>query len=285
MTETGLILEGGARRGVFTSGVLDFFMEQDVTFPYVAGASAGACNAIDFISDQIGRTRDCMIPKDRSENYVSVRKTLRKHTLFDMDMIFDEFPRTKYPFDFDTYFQSPTECDIVVTNCLTGKPEYLDERADKERLLKIVRASSSLPVLAKVVDLDGVPYCDGGMADPVPLFHAMRNGHKKNIVVLTRNRGYRKAFSARSQRIYNLALREYPNLLETLANRHVTYNKIMDYLELQENEKTGRVLVIRPTLPDIGRAEKNKDKLNAYYKHGYYMAKEMWPQIQEFIES
>lgn len=284
MSETGIILEGGARRGVFTSGVLDYFMEQGVYLPYVAGASAGACNAIDYVSKQIGRTRDCMIPKDRSESYVSVSKTLRKHTLFDMDMVFDEFPRTTYPFDFDTYFQSPMQCDIVVTNCLTGKAEYLDERQDKERLLKIVRASSSLPVLTKIVEIDGIPYCDGGVADAVPLFHAMRNGHKKNIVVLTRNPGYRKTFSARSQRIYNVALRQYPNLLETLANRHIAYNKLMEYLEQQEREKTGRVLVIRPTLPHIHRAEKNKEKLNAYYKHGYYMAKEMWPEIQKFME-
>lgn len=285
MTETGIILEGGARRGVFTSGVLDYFMEQGLYLPYVAGASAGACNAIDYVSKQIGRTRDCMIPKDRSESYVSVGKTLRKHTLFDMDMVFDEFPRKIYPFDFETYFQSPIRCDIVVTNCLTGKAEYLDDRQDRERLLKIVRASSSLPVLTKIVEVDGVPYCDGGVADAVPLFHAMRNGHRKNIVILTRNPGYRKAFSARSQRIYDVALRQYPNLRKTLAERHIPYNKLMDYLERQEREQTGRVLVIRPTLPHIRRAEKNKEKLNAYYKHGYYMARDMWPEIQRFIES
>lgn len=285
MSETGLILEGGARRGVFTSGVLDYFMEQGVYLPYVAGASAGACNAIDYVSHQIGRTRDCMIPKVRSESYVSVGKTLRKHTLFDMDMVFDEFPRKTYPFDFPTYFQSPMQCEIVVTNCLTGKAEYLDDRADEDRLLKIVRASSSLPVLTKIVDIDGVPYCDGGVADPIPLFHAMRNGHRKNIVVLTRNPGYRKTYSARSQKIYRVALRQYPNLVQVLGERHIAYNRLMEYLEQQEREQTGRVLVLRPTIPTIGRAEKNKAKLNEFYLHGYQTAKNMWPQIERFIES
>lgn len=284
MTETGLILEGGARRGVFTSGVLDYFMEKNLYLPYVAGASAGACNAIDYVSRQIGRTRDCMIPKVPSERYVSVRKTLKKRTLFDMDMVFDEFPRKIYPFDFETYFQSSMKCDIVVTNCLTGKAEYVDDRQDRERLLKLVRASSSLPVLTKIVEVDGVPYCDGGVADAVPLFHAMRNGHRKNIVVLTRNPGYRKTYSARSQRIYNVALRGYPNLRRVLAGRHIAYNRLMEYLEKQEREKTGRVLVIRPTMPVIRRAENNKDRLNAFYLHGYRTARAMWDEILRFVE-
>lgn len=284
MTKTGLILEGGARRGVFTSGVLDYFMEHDLYLPYVAGASAGACNAIDYVSRQIGRTRDCMIPKERSERYVSVKKTLRNRTLFDMDMVFDEFPRRTYPFDFETYFGSSIECDIVLTNCLTGKAEYMDERKDRERLLKLVRASSSLPVLTKIVEVDGIPYCDGGVADAVPLFHAMRNGHKKNIVILTRNPGYRKKYSARSQCIYRVALRRYPNLRRTLAERHIAYNRLMAYLEQQEREQTGRVLVIRPSLPPIRRAENNKDRLNAFYRHGYYMAKARWEEIRRFIE-
>ncbi len=285
MTETGLILEGGARRGVFTSGVLDYFMEKNLYLPYVAGASAGACNAIDYVSRQIGRTRDCMIPKVRSERYVSVRKTLKKRTLFDMDMVFDEFPRKIYPFDFETYFQSSMTCDIVVTNCLTGKAEYVDERQDRERLLKLVRASSSLPVLTKIVEIDGVPYCDGGVADAVPLFHAMRNGRRRNIVVLTRNPGYRKTYSARSQRIYNVALRQYPNLRRVLAERHIGYNRLMEYLEKQEREKTGRVLVIRPTMPIIRRAENNKDRLNAFYLHGYRTARAMWDEIRRFTEA
>lgn len=285
MTETGLILEGGARRGVFTSGVLDYFMEQGLYLPYVAGASAGACNAIDYVSRQIGRTRDCMIPKDRSERYVSVGKTLRNRTLFDMDMVFDEFPRKIYPFDFDTYFHSSMKCDIVVTNCLTGQAEYMDDRQDKERLLQVVRASSSLPVLTRIVEIDGIPYCDGGVADAVPLFHAMKNGHRKNIVILTRNPGYRKSYSARSQRIYRVALGRYPKLRRTLAERHIAYNRLMEYLERQEREKTGRVLVLRPTLPPIRRAENNKRRLNEFYRHGYYMARARWDEIRRFVES
>lgn len=285
MTETALILEGGARRGIFTSGVLDCFMEHGIYLPYVVGASAGACNANSYASKQIGRMRDCTIPINKADDSISLRRMIKNRSLFDMDLLFDEYPKKQYPFDFDTYAASPIRCEYAVTNCRTGKAEYLDEREDRERLFQIVRASSSLPVLAKTVEIDGVPYCDGGVADAVPLFRAMKQGYQKNIVVLTRRKGYRKAASSRSQKVYEAALKEYPDLLKTLEQRHISYNRLMDYIDLQEENQTGRVLVIRPALPEIGRAEKNKDKLNAYYKHGYYMAKEMLPQIRSYLES
>ena len=128
MKEAALILEGGAVRGVFTSGVLDYLMEKELSFSYVVGVSAGACNAVDYVSWQPGRTRDCMIPKDKEYDFHNHKNMLRRKSLFDMDMIFDIYPNQVYPFDYDTYFQSPTVCEVTVTNCLTGKAEYLSER-------------------------------------------------------------------------------------------------------------------------------------------------------------
>jgi len=283
MPPVALVLEGGARRGLFTSGVLDYFMEHGLYLPYVTGSSAGACNANSYISRQIGRMASCSIPKDKSEDFVNLRSMVRKHSILDMDLLFDDFPNTIYPFDFETYFQSPIRCDYTVTNCFTGQVEYMDERVDRDRLLKIVRASSSLPVMSKTMEIDGVPYCDGGVADAVPLFRAMKLGYHKNIVILTREFGYRKAFSARSQKLYQVLLRKYPKLLKTLATRHIKYNRLMEYLEKQEREKTGRVFVIRPSVPVISRLERDRKKLGDFYMHGYRTAEAMWPQILEYV--
>ena len=183
---TALILEGGAVRGVFTSGVLDYLMEQNFYLPYVVGVSAGACNAVDYLSKQVGRTRDCTIIKEKQYQYFNLKKTLKNRSLFDMDMIFDRFPNEIYPFDYETYFQSDMLCELVVTNCLTGRAMYLTEKQNKERLMTICRASSSIPIASPMVSVDGIPCLDGGLSDSIPLLHTMRNGCRKNVVVLTR---------------------------------------------------------------------------------------------------
>ncbi len=193
MQKATLVLEGGATRGVFTSGVLDYLMEQEFYTSHVIGVSAGACNAVDYVSRQPGRTRDCMIPTDKNLSYYyGVRKFIKEKSLMNMDMIFDIYPKQIYPFDFDTYFRSEMNCELVTTNCVTGKAEYMDEAQDPDRLMKICRASSSMPLLCPIVNIDGIPYLDGGLADSIPIRRAIDIGNEKIIVVLTRNRGYRK---------------------------------------------------------------------------------------------
>ena len=167
--ETALVLEGGGNRGVFTAGVLDYLMEQKVEFPYVVGVSAGACNAMDYVSGQVGRTRRCMIVENKEYSYISLKNILDKKSLFDMDMIFDRYPNEIFPFDFDEYFKSDIECEMVVTNCLTGEAEYLSEKQDRRRLMDICRASSSIPGMSPMVTIDGQLYLDGGAADSIPL--------------------------------------------------------------------------------------------------------------------
>ena len=168
ITKSGaVILEGGANRGVFTAGALDFLMEQEYYIPHVIGVSAGACNALDYVSRQIGRTRDCMIVTDEKNRYVNknIKTIVEKKALLDMDMVFERYPYEIFPFDFDTYFASPQTCELVVTNCETGRAEYLDDRENKERLLAIGRASSSMPIACPMVEIDGNEYVDGGVAD------------------------------------------------------------------------------------------------------------------------
>ena len=141
MTKASLVLEGGATRGVFTSGALDYLMEKNVYLSHVIGVSAGSCNGVDYVSKQIGRTRDCMIHKEKEyDYYMGIRKFIKEKSLLNMDMIFDKYPNEIFPFDYDTYFASDMEFEVVTTNCITGKAEYMKEKSDKERLMKICRA-------------------------------------------------------------------------------------------------------------------------------------------------
>ncbi len=278
-----LVLEGGATRGVFTSGVLDFLMEKDFYTTDVIGVSAGACNAIDYVSRQIGRTKKCMIHKEKEYDfYLGLRKMVKEKSMMDMDLIFDRYPKELIPFDFDTYFQSEMKCDQVVTNCETGKAEYLDERKEKERLLKICRASSSMPLAAPIVRIDGVPYLDGGLADSVPIERALKKGRKKIIVILTRNEGYRKKKPSLGEtRIYRAAYKKYPNLVRTILRRPYVYNKQMEKIE--QLERKGEIFVLRPKIKTIGRMEKNYDRLTSFYEHGYVQMKEEYERLLEYL--
>lgn len=179
-----IVLEGGATRGVFTSGILDYLMEEDLYFSHVIGVSAGSCNGVDYVSRQIGRTKKCMIPEKKEYSYYSgVRSAIKEKSILDMDMVFDTFPKKIYPFDFETYFQSDMVCEIVTTNCETGKAEYMTEQSDPDRLMKLCRASSSMPLLSPIVNIDGVPYLDGGLADSVPIRRALQSGNEKIVLV------------------------------------------------------------------------------------------------------
>ena len=280
--EAALVLEGGGTRGVFTAGVLDYLMEKEVKFPYVIGVSAGACNAIDYVSKQIGRTKDCTIIQDRKNRYIGTKDALKKGYLFDMDRLFDEYPNRLFPFDFDTYFASDIQCEVVVTNCLTGEAMYLSEKQDKERLLTICRASSSIPLISPVVDVDGIPCVDGGVADSVPLIHSMKLGHQKNVVVLTRNKGSRKKAPGKSRLLYTAALKKYPNLLNALLNRYRNYNRVMELVEKWEEE--GHIFVIRPEVEPVSRTEQNVEKLTEFYDHGYQLMKQRMEEMQAYLE-
>lgn len=287
MTESekaALVLEGGGNRGVFTAGVLDYLLEQGVTFPYVAGVSAGACNAVDFVSRQIGRTRQCMILEDREYRYISVGNTIRKKSLFDMDMIFDRYPNEIFPFDFETYFASETECEMVVTNCRTGKAEYLSERSkeNRKRLMDICRASSSIPVASPMVKIDGKLYLDGGVADSIPILHAMRKGYRKNVLILTRNYGYRKKQPGKSRALYVAAFKEYPEFLRTFLNRYRTYNRTMELIEKWERE--GHIFVIRPEIKPVSRTEQKKEALIRFYDHGVEVMKQQFNAMEEYLQ-
>ncbi len=279
-----LVLEGGATRGIFTSGALDYLMERDLYFSDVIGVSAGSCNAVDYVSRQPGRTRDCMIPTDKEgKYYYGIRDFVKEKSLMNMDLIFDKYPKELLPFDFETYFNSEINCQIVTTNCLTGKAEYMTEDSDNDRLMKLCRASASMPLLTPIVNIDNVPYLDGGLADSVPIRRAQQMENEKIVVILTKNQGYRKSvLSPTMQRVYKRAYKSYPNLIRTIFRRSFEYNKTMNYLD--QLEKRGEIFILRPQVKPVSRLERNKETLHAFYEHGYKYTERKFDDLMEYLE-
>ena len=268
---TALVLEGGGLRGVFTCGVLDCFMDNGIRFPFTVGVSAGACNGLSYMSGQRGRAKSSNIDLMDKFHYVGFKYLLTQGCIMDFKLLFEDFPEKIIPYDYDTYFSNPDRFVMVTTNCLTGKAEYFEEKSSSERVMSIVRASSSLPFVSKITYVDGIPMLDGGIVDSIPVEYAMKQGYENLVVVLTRNKGYRKKNS--SMAISKVFYRRYPALQKALSERNTVYNKTMDLIERLEDE--GRIRVIRPEKPvEVGRMEKDTTKLAALYQEGYDLAQE-----------
>ncbi len=263
---TALVLEGGGLRGVFTCGVLDCFMDNGIRFPFMVGVSAGACNGLSYMSGQRGRAKSSNIDLMEKYHYVGIKYLFTQRCIMDFKLLFEDFPERIIPYDYNAYFANPARFVMVTTNCLTGKAEYMEEKSSSERVMDIVRASSSLPFVSPVTYVDSVPMLDGGIADSIPIEYAMNQGYEKLLVVLTRNRGYRKKDS--SMALSKVFYHKYPELRKALARRNETYNRTMDLIEKLEDE--GRIKVIRPENPVVvGRMEKDTAKLTALYEEGY----------------
>ncbi len=267
---TGLVLEGGGMRGVFTDGVLDYFLDRNITFPYAVSVSAGACNGLSFMSGQRGRAKVTNIDMLEKYRYIGMKYLWTQHSIFDRDLLYDKIPNDILPFDYEACFANPMEFEMVTTNCLTGQANYLTERSNPDRLLTIARATSSLPYVCPIVWLDHQPMLDGGIVDSIPVERAMERGHNFNVVVLTRNKGYRE--TARDIKIPRYIYRRFPRLRVLLSKRHAIYNAQLDLVDQLEAE--GRILAIRPERPlEVGRLESDAKKLTALYEEGYACAK------------
>lgn len=285
MRKVGMILEGGGQRGVFTGGVLDFLMEQSFEVPYVIGVSAGTCNAVDYVSRQPLRTRNCMIDALHEHDLYSFKNVLRKKYYIDMDLIFRDFPNEIYPFDFETFAktQEHTRCLMTATDCISGEAVYLEEKEDRERMMAAVRASSSLPFVAGTVMVDGRPMMDGGLRDSIPIRKATKDGYKYNIVILTRPKGYRKSEKKDpTLRLARIAYKKYPQLIRNLERRAYRYNKTLDIIE--DLEAKGRIFAIRPQIPCVGRTESNVEKLEVFYQHGYDYMKDNYENLLQWLK-
>lgn len=270
--KTGLVLEGGGMRGVFTCGVLDFFMDNGIYFPYTIGVSAGACNGLSFMSRQRGRAKYSNIDMLEKYRYIGFKHFIRKRNIMDFDLLFHEFPDKIVPYDYKKYAESEGRFEMVTTNCITGEANYFEEKKDSKRIIDIVKASSSLPVMCPISYVDNIPMLDGGIVDSIPVLRAINQGCNYNVVILTRNKGYRK--QSKDIKIPSFVYRKYPEVRKALSNRNKLYNSQLDLVD--ELEEKGEVLVIRPQSPVlVDRIEKDISKLQSLYEEGYKYAESL----------
>ena len=269
---TALILEGGGMRGTFTSGVLDNFLDKGIDFPFTVAVSAGACNGLSYMSRQRGRARRSNIDLYEKYRYVGLKYLFTQRNIMDFKLLFDTFPNEICPYDYDSYFARKERFIMVTTNCLTGEPCYMDEKTSADRVIDIVKASSSLPFAAPMVTIDGIPMLDGGIFDSIPVQYAMNQGFKKFVIVLTRNKDYRK--DEKNNPLASLFYRKYPKLQEAIKSRARVYNETLDLIDKLEQE--GRALVIRPEKPlKVSRIEKDINKLIELYNEGYEIVNQL----------
>lgn len=270
--KTALVLEGGGMRGVFTCGVLDYLMDEKIQFSYAVGVSAGACNGLSYMSHQRGRGKFSNIDLLAKYKYIGIRPLLKKRGLIDQQLLFHRFPDRILPYNYKAYAENPNRFEMVTTDCRTGLACYWEEKYNEKRIIEIVKASSSLPYACPIIPVDGRPMLDGGIVDSIPLLRAYEQGYDKCVVVLTRNRGYRK--SDKKVMVPNFIYKEYPRLRVALRNRNKVYNEQLDLVERLEDE--GKIMVIRPKKPIVvDRMETDVKKLTDLYEEGYACAREM----------
>lgn len=267
--KSGLVLEGGGMRGIFTIGVLDNFMDRGIRFPYVVGVSAGACNALSYLSGQRGRAKFSNIDMLDKYHFIGFRHLVTKGNIMDFDLLFHKLPEEIYPYDYQALARSRERFEAVTTSCITGKACYFEEKNDPKRVIDIVKASSTLPFVCPISYVDGEPMLDGGVADSIPVERAVSQGFDNILVVLTRNRGYRKP--DKPTRVPFFMYRKYPSAKEAIRSRNAMYNRQMELVERMEDE--GRVVVLRPQKPiEVGRMERDTNKMLALYQEGYDLA-------------
>ena len=274
--KSALVLEGGGMRGVFTCGVLDYLMDHKLSFPYTVGVSAGACNGLSYMSHQRGRGRYSNIDLLAKYKYIGIRPLLKRRGLIDQQLLFHRFPDRILPYNYKAYAENPNRFEMVTTDCVSGKACYWEEKLDEKRIIDIVKASSSLPYACPIIYVDGKPMLDGGIVDSIPLMRAYGQGFDDCVVVLTRNRGYRK--SDKEVMVPRFIYKEYPRLRVALRNRNKIYNEQLEMVERLEDE--GKIKVIRPLKPIVvDRMETSVRKLTDLYEEGYACAKRMFEGI------
>ena len=281
--KTGLVLEGGAMRGMFTAGVLDVLMENNIEVNGVIGVSAGATFGCNFKSKQIGRTIRYNMKYCNDPRYCSFRSLLKTGDLFGAEFCYHILPEQLDLFDNETYEASPMEFHMVATDVNTGEPVYYKCDKFDHKGLEWVRASASMPLVSRIVEVDGLQMLDGGISDSIPLSHFQSIGYEKNLVVLTQPRDYVKKEN-KLLPLMKLKLKQYPKLLETMKNRHTNYNNTLEYIRNEEQKGSVFVLCPKEKLP-IGRIEHNPERLKAVYEIGRETALEHIEEIKNFLQS
>lgn len=280
--KTGLILEGGGMRGIFTAGVLDYFMENDIKFDNIIGVSAGACHAASYVSHQIGRSYDVSTKYLNDKNYCGLYSYIKTGDIFGAEMLYKTIPEKLDPIDNKTFKSNTMKLQVAVTNAHTGMCEY-PYINDLSTDTQYIRASSSLPIVSKVVKIGGKEYFDGGITDSIPLKQSENEGFEKNVVILTQARSYTKSPN-KAIALAKIKLRKYPQVVNAMKNRHIMYNETLEYIK--KREKEGFVFVIAPPHPlEVARVDKNIEHLRQAYLIGCETAKNCFNQMKNFINA
>ena len=280
--KTGLVLEGGGMRGLFSAGVMDVMMEHGIRFDGIVGVSAGASFGCNYKSHQVGRVLRYNVRFKDDPRYMGLRSLLRTGDLVAAEFSYHTLPKELDVFDFEAYNNDPAEFHVVCTDVETGEPVYhrLDFMDDEG--LEWIRASASMPLVSKPVSIDGKLLLDGGISDSIPLRYFQEQGFERNLVILTQPKGFYKK-KTKLMPLFHLFASRYPAIVEAMSRRHLMYNEELAYLE--EQERLGQILLIYPqdALP-IGRTEQNEQKMRRIYAMGRAKAEEMLPQIQAFVK-
>ncbi len=280
MYQAGLVLEGGGMKGMYTAGVLEFFLDKDIEFSSCYGVSAGACHLCSFLSKQKKRAYRVAVNYLDNKKYCGAFSLLTTGDLFGVDMCYDLIPNYLDPYDFETFEKYEGKAYAVVTNIRTGEAEYIQLK-DMHEDIQAVRASSSMPLVSRKVKIGDEYYLDGGIADSIPIARSIADGNEKNVVIMTKETGFiRKPES--NLAILKARYAKYPKVYERMKERDKQYNRTLDYLD--EMEKEGKVFIIRPKRKsEVGRVEKDRSKLDALYEEGYRDAEECYVELLEYL--
>lgn len=275
-----LVLEGGTLRPIFTAGVLDALLDNDIMFPYCIGVSAGITNGVSYISKQKGRNLEILNKYRNDKRYLSYRNFFKCKSIFGLDFTFNEIPNKLVPFDMDTYQKYSGKILVGVTNAKTGKTEYIDGKKLDDKAT-ILRATCAIPLFFPVIKINGNEYYDGGLCDPIPIKKAISDGNEKHLIILTQPKGYKKELSSKNILVSKLLSKKYPNLKDSFLTRHNNYNETLDFCD--KLEKQGKAIVIRPEYK-LESFEKDVNKLKANYNHGYQLGLKYLNQIKSLFD-
>lgn len=282
--KTGLVLEGGGLRGLFTAGVLDAFLEEGVSFDGMIGVSAGALFGCNLKSGQHGRALRYNLALRKDPRYMGWRTFMKTGEIVGADFSYHVVPFEIDPFDHEAFSRNPMDFWLVATDIESGEPVYHQMKEFTHHELEWMRASASMPAVSHPVELDGRIMLDGGMVDAIPLKAFQQMGYGKNVVVLTQPRDYYKTRSRALLWIIRKMTRKHPMVADIMARRHEMYNEELRYIA--DEAKKGNTLLIYPSQPlRIGRTELNERKMRRTHLMGYDVAQQMMPQIKEFLVS
>ena len=281
MAKIGMVLEGGGNRGIYTAGVLDVFLENNILVDGVIGVSAGAIHGCSYVSGQIGRSIGYAAKYCRDPRYMSFRSLIKTGDYVGVDFCYHELPEKLYPFNNDAFEASPIDYYVTCTNMENGQALYQKCPSLRGDKIDWVRASASMPLVSRIVEIDGYKLLDGGVADSIPLQAFQQLGYERNIVILTRIAGYKKKPNSMMP-LMRRRLKEYPQFLQTAQNRHIFYNQEVEYVE--KEAQAGKVCLIRPSkYLKVGRLERNPERIKEMYQLGRSDALAKLAEVKAFI--